>query len=221
MVLALVAVASTAGAGVAHKRVKPTPGTVIATDDFADPKATGWLLVDQADSGSTAVDGKIAVEVRVEHQGHRVFGTKPDPLPAAYALEVDAVRESGDKTAVWGLLCRAGADSQYEFLLGARFAGIWRSAKGQADRIDENDKAELARFEKAYKPKVGATNRIRGECLEGSRFRLFVNGRFVAEATDPDPLPVASSWGLFAGSNALRQKVDVTFDDFELFELQP
>lgn len=46
ILLALVAVASTAGSGVAHKRVKPTPGTVIATDDFADPKATGWLLVD-------------------------------------------------------------------------------------------------------------------------------------------------------------------------------
>lgn len=150
-----------------------------------------------------------------------MFGTKPDTLPAAYALEVDAVRDSGDKTAVWGLLCRAGADSQYEFLLGGRFAGIWRSSKGEADRIDTGDKAEQTRFGKAYKPKVGATNRVRGECLEGSRFRLFVNGEFVAEATDPDPLPVASSWGLFAGSNKLRENVDVTFDDFELFELRP
>ena len=63
-----------------------------------------------------------------------------------------------------------------------------------------------------------AQNRVRGECLEGGELRMFVNSEFVTEVTDPEPLPVGTTWG-FEPVTFDSKTLVVEFDDFELVDL--
>lgn len=217
-----VLVAPTANATLATaKSPKPTPGTVALSDSF-DAGAPDWTILNQTQAGSFARSGAVVVEVRSSGEGDRVYH-KAITTPPSYALEVDTVLTAGDRAnSYFGVICRANFDEQYELLINASGNfGIYRTtaAKG-TERLDSKTKASKRAAAKAIKRGLGADNRVRGECLPGGKLRLFVNGKFVSQATDPTPLANQNLWGLYVAADKISKTSSVTFDNFKLFALK-
>jgi hypothetical protein len=203
---------------------KPTPGEVVDEQDFTDPTPPpGWIIVEQQSGGSSIKDGAVIAHLEGPNQGQRVLTTQPAPQLGEYAVEVDTTLLAGDpdKTA-WGVTCHGTIDQQYSFFIGTDpdiYAAITREDATDTIRLDKNNKAQKKRTKRAIKRKDGAVNTVRGECLEGGVLRMFVNGKFVAKATDPNPLPAGSTWGFEPITGDTDEPLQVSFDNFKLYDL--
>lgn len=201
---------------------KETAGEVVDEQAFSDPNPPpGWIIVEQGTGGSSIKDGAVIAFLEGANQGQRVITTQPAPQPASYAVEVDTEFLTGDADkSAWGVTCHGTIEQQYAFFISTDdYFAILRDDAADSVRLDKSTKAAKKRAHKAIKRKDGAVNRIRGECLEGGVLRLFVNGKFVTKATDPNPLPAGSTWGFEPIVGDTDERLEVSFDNFELYDL--
>jgi hypothetical protein len=197
----------------------------IVDDDFSDP-ASGWSTDEDPGVALAYVQGsyRILVKKPSPQDSRLPLGSLDDPKTyGGLSVEADATERTGPKKSgplasdpfeFHGVACWAdeGASTDgtaYKFVLtpDGYYAIFKEVSTGGALQTLTEGQGSFGGF--------GATNRIRGDCLptgDGSTsLVLYIDGRRVAEATDPDGLDRFSAIGLTVETS--EGGTDVLFDN--------
>lgn len=178
------------------------PSTYRAADDFSDPRS-GWDENDDAKGSNRYAGGQYEVSIGQPNRG--TFASRRwSALPANLRLEVDATKSSA-ALGSFGLACRDNGGPRYEGRIDVN--GVWRITKAGKD-------VNTGTSEAIFPDKA---NRIAIECTDQQRgafvVTLFVNGVFLGQISDADPLPPGGV-GVVLASNT--EPVSVLFDNFTI-----
>jgi hypothetical protein len=136
--------------------------------------------------------------------------------PPKVSIQVEAQRLAGDQDTWYGIVCRADAhsDLNYVFLVGDGYAEIGKADASGYQTLKDVEPAALD---------ADAKNSLDADCTgdEGSVYlNLYVNDELVVEWTDDaNPLPNGTV-GLFVatGENA-KTAIEAEFDNFAVTQL--
>jgi len=192
-------------------------------DDFSNP-ASGWskdnddaVLLDYADGGY-----RILMKAPGRRDARLSFGSpgKP-PAVEAVSIEADATERAGpyftgqmDEFEFHGVACW-GAEAQSDRLeLGYKFVLTPEGHYGIL-RDDQSGHGLVVLAEGDLDLAYGTTNRIRGECTGGgdrsTSLVLYVDGRKIAQARDPDGPDQFPAIGLTVETSEVG--TDILFDN--------
>jgi hypothetical protein len=199
----------------------PAGSATFVEEDFSDP-ASGWsknndddVLLDYADGGY-----RILMKTPGPRDARLTFGPTDEPGPEAVSVEADVTERAGPYTsgqideyefhgvACWG----AGADSD-RLELGYKFVLSPEGHYGILKDGESGDGSILAEGDSEFDG-YGATNRIRGECVVrdgSSELVLYIDGKRIAEARDPDGPDRFPAIGLTAETSEVA--TDIFFDN--------
>jgi hypothetical protein len=161
----------------------PREGEVVFSDDFTD-RSKGWDLT--STPGYTVRYGT-GLEIEITQPGTRVVEPAPAPLPLLDVRVTALTFRTASPLATRlpdyrGVACRYSSGSYYLFGVNALGkAAILKKTPAGLERLTDWTANEVINPGDNY-------NQIRAVCL-GKSLILFVNGREVLNARDPDPLP--------------------------------
>lgn len=178
-------------------------GNVLFRDDFSNP-ASGWPVESSGNIRDYAGGG---YRIYVSETWSDVIATPGRSLPADVIIDVDAARNSGTDNNDFGVLCRVqNPDNFYFFQISSDgYAVIGKFVNNEMQYISSDG------MEKVDGIHASAVNHIRAECI-GNSFKLYANGRLVAQATD-NTFSSGGDVGLMAGTFD-QGGVDILFDNF-------
>jgi hypothetical protein len=196
--------------------VEAALGKILFQDDFSNPQS-GWVDADLGDIQFAYSGGSRHITVK---QGNL---NSHDLLPSQnfgdVSLEADATLTSGPTNSVFGLICRATADSVlqsgYEFLITADGNyGILKVSgpnAGETNLLGQEGKSDAILT-------GNATNHLHVDCA-GSNLVLYANGQQLIAVQDGDFKQGQVGFGISSPSDSPGYEVD--FDNFIVREATP
>lgn len=191
----------------------PSGGDVIMSDDFS---SSGWGTGTDADSSVEYASG--ALQMIVFTKNYFVWSTPDNEDYRNVHMEVTVLNNDTDSTTAFGLMCHQQPEDDNSFYYFAMTpAGEYAIAKavaGEQDLFLTNDDQwassdSIARSASSYR--VGA------DCGEG-RLTLYVDGQEIASVSDSSY--TTGGVAVFTWSGEEATSTNVSFDDFEMRELQ-
>ncbi len=179
------------------------PGTVLFTDDFANPPS-GWGTWSRDGASISYYAGGLRIQVNeTQHDYWSVTGKNFYDV----SVEVDAVKLNGPDDNDFGIVCRyMDAENFYALVISSDgYYGIAKRVTGVYSMIG----ADTLQYSLAI-GQGQAVNHLRADCT-GSALRLYANGQMLIEAQDTDL--AYGDVGLIAGAYD-NQGVDIYFDNF-------
>lgn len=203
-VLCLVLVLTACAPSAPNKAIDTVPpGTVLFTDDFANPPS-GWGTWNRDGASISYYAGGLRIQVNeTQHDYWSVTGKNFYDVQ----VEVDAVKLNGPDDNDFGVVCRyVDAENFYALVISSDgYYGIAKRKDGEYSMIGADTLQ--------YSPAIGqgqAVNHLRADC-SGTVLRLFANGEQLIEVEDSDL--AYGDVGLLAGAYD-GQGVDIYFDNF-------
>lgn len=195
--------------------------SVIFQDDFSS-RANGWDDAGSKRAGGHYHNGAYRIYAEVAGNG-RDEGSAPKNASSVYpsappkvSVEVEAQRLAGSQDTWYGIVCRADAksDLNYVFLMGDGYAEIGKADASGYHQLKDVETAALD---------ADAKNSLDADCVgnEGSIYlNLYVNNELVVEWTDDaNPLPNGTV-GLFVATGPeAKTAIEAEFDNFAVTQL--
>jgi hypothetical protein len=188
---------------------------IFVKDDFSDP-ASGWssddndeVLLDYADGGY-----RILMKAPGRRDARLNLGTPDEPHAVeGVSVEADVTGRAGpysggqlDEFEFHGVACWGAHGLGYKFVL---------SPEGHYGILKDDDSLVILTEGDSDFVRYGATNRFRGDCTSsGGRPTLlvpYVDGKKIAQASDPDGPDRFPAIGLTAGTSDVG--TDILFDN--------
>jgi hypothetical protein len=205
-----------ASSGANPAATEPSLGPIIFQDDFSDPNS-GWGNADLDSIGVGYDSGEYRIIVKRENI--LSFAALPVRQFDDVSIEADARLASGPSSSVFGLLCRATAESTlqtgYEFLItGAGQYGVVKVTgpnPGQEQVLGSEGTSSAIHA-------GNATNHLRADC-SGDHIVMFVNGQKVIDQHDSDfkAGQIGFAFGTLNGNSGF----EVRFDNFVVRQAKP
>jgi hypothetical protein len=194
---------------------------VFVEDDFSDP-ASGWsgddndeVLLDYADGGY-----RILMKAPGRRDARLNLGTHDEPRAVqAVSVEADVTERAGpysggqlDEYEFHGVACWGAEGDSDRLGFGYKFV---LTPEGHYGILKDDDGLVILTEGDSDFVRYGATNRIRADCRSSSGrptlLVLYVDGRKIAQAHDPDGADRFPAIGLTAGTSDVG--TDIFFDN--------
>ncbi len=191
-------------------------GQILFQDDFSDPNS-GWMDADLSDIQFGYDAGVRRIIVKTANlNSHDLL---PKKAFDNVSIEVDATFAAGQTNGIFGILCRATADTLlqkgYEFLItadgGYGIVKVTGPNAGESTLLGQEGKSDAILT-------GTATNHLRADC-SGDNLALYVNGQKIDAVTDSELTTGQAGFELSTPAN--NTGYEVQFDNFVVRAANP
>jgi len=206
-IIFLILVLSVVLAGCGGPSSEPNTGGILLSEDFSDVKAWEYYVDEASGSDLQVVDG--AYRISTDDGGY-VWGLN-DQNHSDVVMEVTTKQLTAHENNAYGIMCRAdtsnNGDGYYFLVSGDGYYAISRGEGEDVTPVVDWDSSSAIN-------KGAASNTLRAVCV-GDYLALYVNDKFIAEATDA---AYSSGYAGFAATAFEGGAITVTFDNLTISE---
>ncbi|MCP4426593.1 MAG: hypothetical protein GY803_19035 [Chloroflexi bacterium] len=182
-----------------------TPGEILLSEDFSNPKAWEYYIDEAAGYSLKVSDG--VYRIQTDDSGY-IWGLN-DQTHTDVVIEATTRQLSSYENNAYGIMCRANASNNgdgYYFLVSGD--GFYSISRGEGD-----DVTPIVDWTDSSAVNAGTdSNTLRAVCI-GDYLALYVNDKFVADARDA---VYSSGYAGFAAAAFDGGDIAVTFDNLTI-----
>lgn len=200
-----------AGCTPVQEASRPSPGSVLLSDDFSSP---GWGMGNNTDNVVEYTND--ALQMIVHAQNSYVWSPPNDQDYQNIHMEVTVINNGTDSTTAFGLICNQQAAEESFYYFAITPAGQYAIAKATQEQSDvflTNDDQWAA---SDLIPTDADSYRIGADCANGT-LTLYVNGQQIDSVSEESY--VKGGVAVFTWSGEEATTTNVSFDDFLMTQL--
>jgi len=188
---------------------------ILFQDDFSNP-ASGWMVTKKDYAEFGYLDGEY--RILLNKADFNTYSLLPKQTFDNCSIEADVRLAAGPSNGVFGILCRAEADTQTvhkAYVFAIRGDGFYAILKRTSPSFW--DAIAYGKESKAIKP-GNAVNHLRADC-SGDTLTFYVNGEKLLEKTDA--AFKTGGVGFAVTTQPKSEPLDVRFDNFVVRSIAP